>query len=67
MRTQLSRVRTSYVLHLMQMWMHGPCMHIMIMLSKWGDRRQEIKDTPYGHDCNRATNFFVTVPNRRPN
>jgi len=24
---------------------------------KWGDRRQEIKDTPYGHDYNRATNF----------
>lgn len=29
----------------------------IIMLSKWGDRRQEIKDTPYGHDYNRATNF----------
>lgn len=32
-------------------------MHAYIMLSKWGDRRQEIKDTPYGHDYNRATNF----------
>ena len=55
-----NRVRT-YVVQMMQMWMHGPCIQSYI-LSKWGDRRQEIKDTPYDHDCNRATNL-VTVPN----
>jgi hypothetical protein len=61
-----NRVRT-YVLQMMPMCgcMDHAYNHIGV-LSKWGGRRQEIEDTPYGHDHNRATNL-VTVPNPRPN